>query len=274
MDHPACQKKALNKPSDGRHAVLVYTIIALMSLFISSSSHRLEAGEPSALLLTLHVKSDQLVTAVIDTLRKRAEALEASTGDVVQIDPKTVSVRLPGYTEKVNKAVRIMEKRGLLEFRLVDEKAHVGAAKRGEIPPGDEILYKTDRNPRTGEITRTPFVIEKQILMTGDVVTEARTKRDYSGNMIVEIKFNSAGGREFERITGEHISERLAIVLDNRVYTAPVIMDRISGGSAVIQGTFTPEEAEELALVLRCGPLAAPMEVVKTEWLKPSSGSR
>jgi preprotein translocase subunit SecD len=92
--------------------------------------------------------------------------------------------------------------------------------------------------------------------------------------MMVEMKLNSVGAREFERITGEHINEMLAIVLDNRVYSAPVIKDRISGGSAIIEGTFTAEEAEELALVLRCGPIGASVEVVKTEWLKQPSRMR
>ncbi len=228
--------------------------------------------DPSALLLTLRVKSDEPVTAIMDAISKRAAALGASKDDVVRIDPKTFSVRLPGYKEDANKAVRIMEKRALLEFKLVDN--NVAPTKGGEIPPGDEVLYKVDRNPRTGAIVRTPYVIEKQILMTGDVLTDARVQPDPMELMTIRIEFNSVGAREFERITSEHVNERLAIILDNRVYSAPVIKDRISGGSAIIMGVFTSEEAEELALVLRCGPISAPVEVVKSEWLEQPSGSR
>lgn len=274
MDYQAGHEKSDNRLSVKRHAVLVYTVFALVSLICTGSCGRHEAGASDILVLTLQAKSDRLKSAAIDTLRKRAAALGAAMDDLVRIDPKTVSVRLSGYKEDVNKAVRVMEKRGLLEFRLVDERVDVASAKLGKIPPDDEILYKIGRNHATGEIIRTPYVTRRQALMTGDVLTDAGTQRDYSGNMMVEIKFNDHGAREFERITGEHIGERLAIVLDDKVYAAPVIKDRISGGTAIIEGSFTPEEAEELALVLRYGPLTAPVEVVKTEWVNHPSASR
>ncbi len=245
-----------------------------MFLFCTGSWEPLKAEDGADLLLTLKVKSDQPVTSVMDAISKRAAALGGSKDDVVQIDPKTVSVRLPGYNDDIKRAVRIMEKRALLELKLVDNKANVAAAERGDIPSEDEILYQMDRNPRTGQVLPKGYVLKKQVLMTGDVITDARVQPLKMGSMLIRMEFNSVGAREFERITSENINERLAIILDNRVYSAPVIKDRISGGSAVIVGTFSPEEAEELALVLRCGPVVAPMEVVKSEWLKPSSSNR
>ncbi len=274
MDPFASHEKAPNEPFGGTHLAAVYAVIALALLFGTGSWAPLKAEEPGTLVLTLQVKSDEPVTAVMDVLNKRAAALGASKKDLVQIDPKTVSVRLPGYKEDVNKAVRIMEKRALLEFKLVDDKADVAAAEKGDIPPGDEILYQMDRNPKTGQVLPKAYVVKKQALMTGDVLTDARIRPSYMRTLIIQVEFNSVGAREFEMITGENINKRLAIILDNQVYSAPVIKDRISGGSALIEGTFGPEEAEELALVLRCGPIVAPVKVVKTEWLKPSSGNR
>jgi preprotein translocase subunit SecD len=268
------REKEPGKLFDGSHLVLAYAVTTLIFLFGAGSQELLKAEERGDLILTLQVTSGQPVTVVMDTIRKRAAALGASKDDLVQRGSKSITVRLPGYKEEFNKAVRIMETRALLEFKLVDSKADVAAAEKGEIPPGDEILYKMGPNPKTGVIALTPYVTKKKNLMTGDLLTDARVQPDQTGRMTIEMEFNSIGAQELERITGGHLNERLAIILDGRVYSTPLIKDRISGGSAMIVGMFTHEEAEELALMLRCGPLAAPVKVVKSEWLKASSGTR
>jgi preprotein translocase subunit SecD len=274
MDFFASHKKVPKKPFDGIHCLSAFFFMVLGFLCCADFSGQLRAEEAGDLLLTLQVKSDQPVTAVMDAISKRAAALGAFKKDLVQIDSKTVTVRLPGYKEGVDKAVRIMEKQAVLQFKLVDVKADVVAAEKGDIPEGDEILYRVDRNLKTGETTRTPLVIKKQILMTGDAVTDTKVRHGEAGKMIIWMEFNRFGASELERITGEHVNEKLAIILDDRVYSAPVIRDRILGGVAIIEGLFTPEEALDLALVLRCGPINLPVEVVKSEWLKPSSGNR
>lgn len=226
-------------------------------------------------LLTLRVKSDQPVTAVMDAMRKRAAVLGAFKDDVIQIDSKTVSVRLPGYHDDIKKAERIMASQAMLEFKVVDKNADVAAAEEGDIPPGDELLYQMFRNPKTGKVKRIGWVVKKQILMTGDVLSGVGVKPDANkkGGILVEMDFNSAGAREFERITGEHVREPLAIILDNRVFSAPMIKDRISGGVAIIEGMFSPEEAHELALLLM-SPYCCPVEVVKSEWLTPPTANK
>jgi len=274
MDCFASHERALQKISGKTHINLTVAIIAVGFLLCTGFWELLKAENGADLLLTLQVKSDQPAVAVMDAISQRAAALGASKYDVVQIDRKTVSVRLPGYKDDINKAVRIMEKRALLEFKIVDNKVDVAEAEKGGIPPEDEILYQMDRNPKTGQVSRRPYVVGKQTLMTGDGLTDVRLLPPQMGKMLIWIEFNSVEARELERITSEHINERLAIILANRVYSAPVIKDRISGGVAIIEGIFTPEEAEELALALRCGPMVAPVEVVKSEWLKAPSGNR
>jgi preprotein translocase subunit SecD len=213
------------------------------------------------------------VRQAVDTIRNRVDAFGVAEPDVVIQGTDRIVVQLPGLKEDINRAIDIIKKTARLEFKLVDEKADVSAAERGEIPTGSEILYKVDRNPRTGVVTRTPYVVKKQILLTGDVITDARVQPDQMGRLIIGMEFNSVGARQFERITGEHVRERLAIILDNRVYSAPVIKDRISGGSAIIEGTFTPEEAHDLALVLRAGSLPAPVKILENRTVGPSLGS-
>ncbi len=212
------------------------------------------------------------VRQAVDTIRNRVDAFGVAEPDVVMQGSDRIVVQLPGLKEDINRAIEIIKRTARLEFKLVDEKGDVAAAERGEIPPGDELLYKIDKNPRTGAVTRTPYLLKKQILLTGDVITDARVHPDQTGRLIIGLEFNRAGARQFERITGEHIRERLAIVLDNRVYSAPVIKDRISGGSAVIEGMFTPEEAHDLALVLRAGSLPAPVKILENRTVGPSLG--
>ena len=166
----------------------------------------------------------------------------------------------------------LSKKTARLEFKLVDEKGDLNAALKGDIPTGDEILYQVERSAGTGATTRKPLLIKKQILMTGDSITDAKVQPGQAGGMIVHMDFNRTGAVQFERITGEHVGERLAIILDNRVYSAPVIKDRISGGSAIIEGTFSPEEASDLALVLRAGSLPAPVKILENRTVGPSLG--
>ena len=117
------------------------------------------------------------------------------------------------------------------------------------------------------------YVVESRTLMTGDVLTDARVQIDNQFNEpYVSIDFDRKGGRIFERVTGDNIHKRLAIVLDRRVHSAPEIQDRISGGSAVITGSFSAEEAEDLAIVLRAGALPAPVKVLEERTVGPSLG--
>jgi preprotein translocase subunit SecD len=212
------------------------------------------------------------VRQAVDTIRNRVDAFGVAEPDVVIQGTDRIVVQLPGLKEDVNRAIDIIRRTARLEFRLVDEKGDLSAALKGNVPQGSEILYQLDKNPRTGAVGRTPFLVKKQVLLTGDLLTDARVTPDQTGRMIIGMDFNRLGAQQFERITGEHVRERLAIVLDNRVYSAPVIKDRISGGSAIIEGMFSPDEAHDLALVLRAGSLPAPVKILENRSVGPSLG--
>jgi preprotein translocase subunit SecD len=212
------------------------------------------------------------VRQAVDTIRNRVDAFGVAEPDVVIQGADRIVVQLPGLKEDINRAIDIIKKTARLEFKLLDEHGDLNAALKGDVPPGDEVLYQVERNPRTGAINRKPYLIKKQILMTGDSITDAKVQPGQMGGMIVHMDFNRSGGAQFERITGEHVRERLAIILDNRVYSAPVIKDRIAGGSAIIEGVFTPEEASDLALVLRAGSLPAPVKILENRTVGPSLG--
>ncbi len=218
------------------------------------------------------VIKQRAVRQAVDTIRNRVDAFGVAEPDVVIQGVDRIVVQLPGLKEDITRAIDIIKKTARLEFKLVDEKGDLNAALKGDIPSGDEILYQQERNARTGASSPKPLLIKKQILMTGDSITDAKVQPGQMGGMIVHMDFNRTGAVQFERITGEHVRERLAIILDNRVYSAPVIKDRISGGSAIIEGTFSPEEASDLALVLRAGSLPAPVKILENRTVGPSLG--
>ncbi len=213
------------------------------------------------------------VRQAVDTIRNRVDQFGVAEPDVVIHGKDRIIVQLPGLKEDVNRAIDIIKRQARLEFKIVDEKGNLDKALRGEVPPGDEVLYKIDRSPGSTSSTRTPYLLKKQILLTGDALTDARPRPDQFGRMYIAMDFNSIGAEKFERITGAHVGERLAIVLDNRVYSAPVIKDRIAGGHAIIEGSFSNEEAHDLALVLRAGSLPAPVKILENRTVGPSLGA-
>ncbi|MDQ7784478.1 MAG: protein translocase subunit SecD [Desulfomonilaceae bacterium] len=213
------------------------------------------------------------VRQAVDTIRNRVDQFGVAEPDVVIHGTDRIIVQLPGLKEDVNRAIDVIKRQARLEFKLVDEKGDVDKALRGDVPPGSEILYKIDRSPGATTVTRSPYLVRKQIVLTGDALTDARVRPDDFGRMYIAMDFSRAGGEIFERVTGAHVGERLAIVLDNRVYSAPVIKDRIAGGHAIIEGHFTNEEAHDLALVLRAGSLPAPVKILENRTVGPSLGA-
>ncbi|MFH1624543.1 MAG: protein translocase subunit SecD, partial [Pseudomonadota bacterium] len=125
----------------------------------------------------------------------------------------------------------------------------------------------------TENVVTRPYLLEKKTLMTGDVITDAGVRIDSQFNTpYVTMEFDSRGKRLFDRITAANVNRRLAIILDENVYSAPVIQERISGGRAQISGSFTTEEAHDLAIVLRAGSLPAPVRYLEERTVGPSLG--
>jgi preprotein translocase subunit SecD len=155
----------------------------------------------------------------------------------------------------------------------VDEE-NAAKAGTGVIPEGDEQLMMKSRNRDTSVTTTTPILVKKQTLLTGDMLTDARVRigGEFHNEPYVALEFNSEGSRIFDRITGENVGKRIAIILDNTVYSAPVVRERISGGKASITGGFTSDEAKDLAIVLRAGALPAPVNVIQNITIGPTLG--
>ena len=176
-------------------------------------------------------------------------------------------MQLPGVID-AERARNEIGRTGHLEFKLVDDDHDVAEALKGGIPPGDEILYYRKDDP---EMAGRPILLKKETLLTGEYLNEARVQFDRStGQPYVAIKFNPTGSRIFAEITEAHINQRLAIVLDNEVYSAPVIRSKIVG-EGIIEGNFNDESARGLALVLR-EAFPTPVKILYEKSVGPSLG--
>jgi len=212
------------------------------------------------------------VDQALETIRNRIDQFGVSEPDIRPAEGYRILIELPGVKDP-KRAIALIGKTALLEFKLVDEDHSVDEALKGHIPPGDEILYESSIDRSTGQRRRIPFLLKKRTLLTGQYITDARVQIDSRYNEpYVSLTFDSRGARLFENITGQNIKKRLAIVLDNKVYSAPVIQDKISGGRAQITGRFGMQEARDLAIVLRAGALPAPVKILEERTVGPSLG--
>jgi len=176
----------------------------------------------------------QLATAqALEKMRNRIDSLGVSEPDLRIQGEKRIQVQLPGV-ENPEQAKKILKDTALLEFKLVDDENDLQSAVNGPVPSGSEILYEIEKDEISGEVLRrTPYLIKKRTLLTGATLTDARVQFDSQAfnQPIVSIAFNKKGSNTFARITKENVGKRLAIILDNTVYSAPVIRDEILGGA-------------------------------------------
>ncbi len=213
------------------------------------------------------------VDQALETIRNRIDQFGVSEPDIRRQGANRILIQLPGIKD-TQRAKDLIGKTALLEFKLVDDTQSLDNGLKGNLPPGREILYKIDVDPETQRTTKTPFLLKKRTLLTGAYLTDARVQIDSQFNEpYVSINFDKKGARIFERITEDNVNKRLAIVLDNSVYSAPVIQEKIAGGQARITGRFTTEEARDLAIVLRAGALPAPVNILEERTVGPSLGA-
>ncbi|MFC1839272.1 protein translocase subunit SecD [Thermodesulfobacteriota bacterium] len=240
-------------------------------------------GEPQekGLRYKLSLKSDEkkqimsfATDQALETIRNRIDQFGVTEPDIRPQEGNRILLQLPGINDP-ERAKNLIGQTAELEFKLVNDKYSAEDVKNGltPLPGGYEILYKVDRNSETGEVVKTPFLVEKRSSLTGKYLTDARgTLGGQFNEPVVSLSFNNQGARIFERITGENVNKRLAIVLDDHVYSAPNINERISRGKAEISGSFSDETARDLAIVLRAGSLPAPVNFLEERTVGPSLG--
>ncbi len=218
---------------------------------------------------------EQAVAQALETIRNRIDQFGVREPTLQRQGERRIIIQLPGVEDPA-RAKSLIGKTALLEFKMVDSEANAARAQEsGRAPEGLELLYETPRDSRTGEVNeRVPLLVKEEAALTGDNLTDARVEiGDRFNEPYVSIAFDSVGADSFDRLTAANVGRRLAIVLDGVVYSAPVIQERISQGRAQITGSFTLEEARDLAIALRAGALPAPVEVLEERNVGPSLGA-
>ncbi|MDD5405230.1 protein translocase subunit SecD [Immundisolibacter sp.] len=204
----------------------------------------------------------------ITTLRNRVNELGVAEPIIQQQGADRVVVQLPGVQDTA-KAKEILGRTATLEIRMVDDEHDINAALHGEIPFGDDLYTE-----RKG----SPLLVKKQVVLTGEYISDAAPGFDQqTSEPVVHISLDGRGARIFRDTTRENVGKRMAILLIEKgkaeVITAPVIREEIGGGRVQISGAMTTQEANDVALLLRAGALAAPMEIIEERTVGPSMGA-
>ncbi|MGZ3525582.1 MAG: protein translocase subunit SecD, partial [Thermodesulfobacteriota bacterium] len=212
------------------------------------------------------------IDQALEIIRNRIDQFGVSEPEITLQGTDQILVQLPGIKDP-QRAINLIGQTALLEFKLLDEEGNVDEALKGSIPPGDIILYQRSVDPQTGAVRKIPYLLKEKTLMTGEFIKDARVALDSQFHEpYVAIEFTDVGAKLFEQITAANVKKRLAIILDNNVYSAPVIQERIAGGRAQITGRFDTKEASDLAIALRSGALPAPVKILEQRTVGPSLG--
>jgi preprotein translocase subunit SecD len=217
--------------------------------------------------------ADSALQQNITTLRNRVNELGVAEPIITQQGAERIVVQLPGVQDTA-KAKDILGRTATLEVRLVDDEgsanpAVIDAAMKGQVPFGTELYVE-----RGG----APLLVKKQVILTGDRINDSQPGFDnQTHEPAVHINLDGAGARIFQQVTRENVNKRMAILLFEKgkgeVVTAPVIRTEIPGGRVQISGRMTTQEAADVALLLRAGALAAPMEIIEERTVGPSLGA-
>ncbi len=207
---------------------------------------------------------EDAVERALEVVRNRIDEFGVKEPTISRQGLDEIVLQLPGVTDR-KRALDIIGRTAQLEFKLVVNNPDLlsKALSGQELPPEYEILYDQDERP---------YLVEKKALLSGDAVKKAYVSFDQYNQPVVSLEFTPEGAKKFAQITGENVGRNLAIVLDGKIQSAPVIRERIPSGRAMISGSFTPTEAQDLALVLRVGALPAPMKVVEERTVGPLLG--
>ena len=202
--------------------------------------------------VSLNQLKAKIVEQSIEIVRRRIDELGTKEPVIQSQGTNRIVVQLPGL-QNPEYVKSLLGKTAKMAFHLVDGTARASDAKRGVMGGKYKLAY--------GEMGE-PYVITRKPVVGGENLVDAQPSFQ-NGEAVVSFKFNSLGGKKFGEVTKDNIGERLAIVLDNEVISAPTIQSAIMGGSGVITGNFTVKSANDLALLLRSGALPAPLEVLE-----------
>src|SRR5437764_889485 len=244
----------------------------LGGLLGSSGQRSLDVSDAGGGLIRLTVPQAAITERIRQTIEQSIQIVERRVNQLGTVEPliqrqgaDRILVQVPGLQDP-SRLKELLGKTAKMEFRMVDTTVSPDQAQQGRVPPDSEVLMSSTS-------PKIPYVIKKQILVSGGDLTDAQPGFDQrSGEPIVSFRFNTSGARKFAQATSENVGQPFAIVLDNEVISAPVIREPITGGSGQISGSFTVQQANDLAILLRAGALPAPLTVIEERTVGPGLG--
>jgi preprotein translocase subunit SecD len=214
-----------------------------------------EAGEAEALKNSM--------TVARDVVARRIDPSGTKEVTVINQGQRRILVQVPGV-EDPDALKALIGQTARLEFKLVDLEANPQEVTQGRAPPGSQVLQMADGS---GNIA-----VKRRAMVTGEQLIDAQQSFDQNGQAVVSIRFNTAGARRFGRVTQENVNKPFAIILDDKVLSAPNINEPILGGQAQISGNFTVETANQLAIALASGKLPVKLNVIEERTVSAELG--
>jgi len=218
--------------------------------------------------------SEDAVAQAVETIRNRIDQFGVSEPVIAREGENRIVVQLPGVDDP-RRVKDIIKSTAFLELKLViagpsSDRTALLASSGGQMPPDAEIIEgnSTDQDPSSPKVF---YLLQRVASVTGRDIKNARPSQDQNNRPSVSFSLKADGASKFDKVTGANIGKQLAIVLDNRVQSAPRIDGRISD-SGIITGSFTPERANDLALILRSGALPAGLVYLEERTVGPSLG--
>jgi preprotein translocase subunit SecD len=203
------------------------------------------------------------MTVARDVVRRRIDPQGTKEITVINQGTDRILVEVPGV-EDPEALKRLIGQTARLEFKLVDMTADPAQVQQGHAPAGSQVLQMAEGG---GFIA-----VKRRVMVSGDQLVDAKQSFDQNGQAVVSIKFNTAGARRFGRVTQENVNKPFAIILDDKVLSAPNINEPILGGQAQISGNFTVESANQLAVSLASGKLPVKLNVIEERTIGPELG--
>ncbi|WP_027327160.1 protein translocase subunit SecD [Helicobacter pametensis] len=210
------------------------------------------------------------IDQAIGTIRNRLDLFGLAEPSVTRQGQENILVQLPGIKTQAEekRAINLISKSAHLQMMAVDEARNMRVENMSDAEAkqyGDVILPYVDGGQK--------ILLKAVPIIDGEMITDARVAYDQNSQPVVSFSLDSRGAQIFGDFSGNNVGKRMAIVLDGKVYSAPVIRERIGGGSGQISGNFTPQEASDLAIALRSGALSAPVQVIEKRSVGPSLGA-
>jgi preprotein translocase subunit SecD len=238
----------------------------------SSGQRSLEVADAGGGLIRMTVPQAAITERIRQTIEQSIQIVEKRVNELGTVEPviqrqgaDRILVQVPGLQDPT-RLKELLGKTAKMDFRMVDTSVSAEQALAGSVPPDSEVL-------QSAEPGKPPSVVKKQVLVSGSELIDSQPGFDQrTGEPIVSFKFNTSGSRKFAQATSENVGQPFAIVLDDKVISAPVIREPIIGGSGQISGSFTVQSANDLAILLRAGALPAPLTVIEERTVGPGLG--